>query len=67
MRASIVRISGEKVPFVSHVLAVGMMLAAYGYAEDVVIAGILHDIVEDTEVTLEGIEEEFGEYVASPW
>ena len=55
---------GGKIPFVAHVVSVGMMLAHHGYAEEVVIAGILHDSVEDTEMTLEGVEEEFGERVA---
>ncbi|MDA2938901.1 HD domain-containing protein [Acidobacteria bacterium AH-259-A15] len=55
----------RKIPFVSHVIAVGMMLAQCGYPEDVVIAGILHDIVEDTEMTIDEIGEEFGDHVAS--
>ncbi len=37
------------VPYASHPVSVGFILQSAGYAEDVVIAGILHDILEDTE------------------
>ncbi|MBI5187481.1 MAG: HD domain-containing protein [Nitrospirae bacterium] len=40
-----------KIPYIVHPVSVGMMLAHYGYSEDVVIAGILHDTVEDTGMT----------------
>lgn len=55
----------RKIPYISHPFSVGMMLANYGYKEDVVIAGILHDTVEDTGYTLNEIREEFGTMVAS--
>lgn len=48
------------VPFITHPFAVGMMLAREGYDEDVIIAGILHDVWEDTEVELTEIGELFG-------
>lgn len=51
-------------PFIMHPLAVGCLLADAGEGEDVVAAGILHDTVEDTEVTLDEIREAFGEDVA---
>lgn len=52
-------------PFIIHPLAVGCLLADAGEAEDVVVAGILHDTVEDTDVTLAEISEQFGEVVAN--
>ncbi len=48
------------VPYVVHPLHVGMLLARHGFAAAVVGAGILHDVIEDTTVTLAGLEAEFG-------
>ena len=53
------------VPYVSHPYAVGMMLARAGMPEEVIAAGILHDTVEDTYITLDDIREVFGERVAT--
>lgn len=51
-------------PFIIHPLSVGCMLSDAGEGIDVAVAGILHDTVEDTDVTIEQIREEFGEDVA---
>ena len=56
------RKSGE--PYIIHPKAVMETLLEWGMDEDTVIAGILHDTVEDTAVTLEDVEREFGETVA---
>ncbi len=56
------RASGE--PYISHCVAVAGILAELRVPPAVVIAGLLHDTVEDTEVTLEDIEREFGSEVA---
>lgn len=56
---------GTDIPYVSHPYAVGLMLARAGCDDEVVAAGILHDTVEDTYVTLEELREQFGERVAS--
>lgn len=56
---------GTDIPYITHPYAVGMILANAGCSEDVVIAGLLHDTVEDTEVTLDDILTEFGEEVAA--
>ena len=56
------RASGE--PYVSHCLAVAAILADMHVPPAVVIAGLLHDTVEDTSVTLEDIKNEFGEEIA---
>lgn len=50
--------------FIIHPLAVGCMLADAGESEAVVVAGMLHDTVEDTDVTLDEIRIEFGDEVA---
>jgi (p)ppGpp synthase/HD superfamily hydrolase len=55
---------GTDIPYVSHPYAVGMMLARAGYSEEIVAAGILHDTVEDTHLTLDWIRDNFGERVA---
>src|SRR5207237_3593873 len=56
---------GTEIPYISHPAAVGLMLAKAGCSDDVVAAGILHDTVEDTYVTLEQIRQAFGERVAA--
>jgi (p)ppGpp synthase/HD superfamily hydrolase len=38
---------GSDVPYVMHPFHVGLILDRYGFGEDVVIAGILHDVLED--------------------
>lgn len=55
---------GTNVPYISHPTAVGMILLRAGCDEHVVAAGILHDTVEDTEVTIHDIEQQFGRAVA---
>lgn len=42
-----------------------MLLEEYGYDEPVVVAGYLHDVVEDTKYTIEDIKREFGNEVAN--
>jgi (p)ppGpp synthase/HD superfamily hydrolase len=52
------------VPYITHLVHVSVILLRYGYPEDIVIAGLLHDIVEDTDIPLEKIETDFGPVVA---
>lgn len=56
------RKTGE--PYIVHPLAVKKILEEWGMDEDTIIAGILHDTVEDTPLTLDDIRKEFGESVA---
>lgn len=56
------RLSGE--PYLSHPLAVADTLAEMGFDEPTVVAGLLHDTVEDTRVSIEELDEHFGEEVA---
>lgn len=56
------RKTGE--PYIVHPLAVKKILEEWGMDEDTIIAGILHDTVEDTDLHLEDIKKEFGESVA---
>ena len=57
------RNSGE--PYINHCLAVASILIDLRVPPEVVAAGLLHDTVEDTEVTLDDIRRDFGEVVAS--
>lgn len=52
-------------PFILHPLAVGCLLNDVGESEVTIAAGILHDIVEDTDKTLSDIREAFGPTVAN--
>jgi len=56
------RKSGD--PYIVHPLAVMQILQDWGMDEDTVIAGVLHDTVEDTSLTLDEIKADFGETVA---
>ncbi|MYS24525.1 GTP pyrophosphokinase [Streptomyces sp. DvalAA-14] len=56
------RKSGE--PFITHPLAVTLILAELGAETTTLTASLLHDTVEDTEVTLDQVEQEFGKAVA---
>jgi len=56
------RLSGED--FIAHPLAVAGILADLRLDTTTLEAALLHDTVEDTDVTLEVIEEEFGDEVA---
>ncbi|MFP5106683.1 HD domain-containing protein [Neobacillus sp. C211] len=53
------------IPYITHPVTVGMMLMKAGYDDDIIAAGILHDTVEDTDLTLKDIEREFGLRIAS--
>ena len=52
------RKSGE--PYYSHPLEVAYMISEYKLKTDVIVASILHDIIEDTEVTAGMIVDNFG-------
>jgi (p)ppGpp synthase/HD superfamily hydrolase len=52
------------IPYIVHPVAVGMILQKAGYHDEMIAAGILHDTVEDTDLTLTDIEREFGRGVA---
>lgn len=50
--------------FQAHVLHVVSILKAAGCEEDIIIAGYLHDTIEDCGITYKGLRELFGERVA---
>jgi (p)ppGpp synthase/HD superfamily hydrolase len=55
---------GSDLPYITHPFAVSIILAQEGASQEQIIAGILHDVVEDTDVTIEEIKENFGNKVA---
>ena len=56
------RKSGE--PYIIHPVAVAKILAQFGMDNETVIAGLLHDVVEDTRYTREQLAEDFDEKIA---
>lgn len=60
---------GKDIPYITHPLSVGLILAQSGAGEEVIAAGILHDTIEDSitekKVTKEMLTERFGEQVAT--
>ena len=56
------RKTGE--PFYSHPLAVAEIASEYYFKTDVIVAAVLHDIVEDTECTVKDIEENFNSRIS---
>ena len=56
---------GTRIPYIIHPVSVAKILIEYDCAEEIVVAGILHDTVEDTDVTLEEIRGSFGDKVAA--
>src|SRR5580704_18051169 len=56
------RLSGE--PYIEHPLSVAGILADLRLDADTLAAALLHDTVEDTDVTLEWLRAEFGDHVA---
>lgn len=58
----------EPLPVASilHSVRVGLYLQQHGAAREVVLAGLLHDVVEDTSATIEDVEVRFGGRVANP-
>jgi hypothetical protein len=53
------------VPYISHLLAVALILSKANFDEEVVIAGVLHDVLEDTPNNIDDIKSRFGEKAAS--
>ncbi len=61
MHGTQLRKSGE--PYFIHPIAVAIILAELGMDDETLVAGLLHDVVEDTSYTEEQLKEDFGENV----
>jgi GTP pyrophosphokinase len=55
------RYSGE--PYLNHLARVSLMLAEFGMGTQTVVAGLLHDTIEDTKVTPDELKQEFGDEI----
>jgi hypothetical protein len=55
----------DEIPFVEHLLTVGTLLAKYNYPDEVLAAGLLHDVLEHSELGLEPVRDRFGTEVAA--
>lgn len=55
----------DGIPYIVHPYRVAMLLKSMGYSDDIVIAGLLHDVVEDTDGTIIEISNLFGKSVAN--
>lgn len=53
----------DEIPFIDHLLAVGELLAEQNYPDEVLAAGLLHDIAEHAEVEPESLGGRFGDKV----
>jgi (p)ppGpp synthase/HD superfamily hydrolase len=55
----------DGIPFVTHPVEVACLLHEAGYPDEVVAAGVLHDVLEDTDVQPEELARRFGDRVAA--
>ena len=51
-------------PYIEHPAAVAARLDSHGYGDDVLAAALLHDVVEDSDTTVEDLRRQFGDRVA---
>jgi (p)ppGpp synthase/HD superfamily hydrolase len=54
----------DEAPFVLHPIEAGAILERSGYPDHVIAAGVLHDVLEDTEAKRSDLEEQFGPEIA---
>jgi len=58
------RVRNRNKPVVLHSIRVGMYLYQLDYPRDIVISGILHDLLEDTDLSYDILKRKFGEKIA---
>ena len=54
----------DDMPFVTHPVEVACLLHESGYSDEVVAAGVLHDVIESTDARIDDLEQHFGVEVA---
>ena len=59
-----VRNGSGGMPYIEHPIRVAALLDEHGYGEEVLAAALLHDVVEDSDTTLDELREKFGDVVA---
>ena len=58
------RVRNRNKPVILHSIRVGMYLYKLDYPKDIVIGGILHDLLEDTDISFDALKEKFGDKIA---
>ena len=56
---------GSRIPYLSHPIEAAAIVSELTDDEELIAAAVLHDVVEDTPVTLEEVEQYFGERIAA--
>lgn len=59
------RRKGSRIPYLSHPIEAAAIVSELTDDEELIAAAVLHDVVEDTSVTLEEVEQYFGERIAA--
>lgn len=59
-----VRNGSGGMPYIEHPVRVAALLDEHGYGEEVLAAALLHDVIEDSDTTLDELREKFGDVVA---
>lgn len=59
-----VRNTEPEKPMIIHPIGVAKILEEYGYDDNIIAAGYLHDVVEDTNYTINDIKKYFGDDIA---
>jgi (p)ppGpp synthase/HD superfamily hydrolase len=54
----------DEIPFIDHLLAVAALLTEYGYRDEVIAAGLLHDVAEHAEIEPDSLRPRFGDEIA---
>lgn len=54
------RVERERLPYITHLVSVSVLVSNHTEDEDTIIAGLLHDILEDTKTTAEEVRHLFG-------
>lgn len=57
---------GTSVPYIEHPVSVALLLETHGYGEDLVVAGLLHDTVEDTKYDNRDVQREMARLAGHP-
>ena len=54
---------GTRIPYITHPMETALIVSGFTRDEELIAAALLHDVVEDTDVTIEELEEEFPKEV----
>lgn len=52
------------VPYIVHPVAVALILARHGFSDTIIAASLVHDVIEDTAITIDELRRELGDEVA---